>query len=220
MPGFMFIFINFVPIIIAIVIHEIAHGFVASLYGDNTAKEHKRLSINPINHFDLFGTIIIPAILIFSKIGFVFGWAKPVIINYKKLKQTKLAFFMVVSAGIFANILLAIISALILKLSVYIYHPYIHLIFNLFWLNMVAFNIALALFNLLPLPPLDGSKMFFGWINKPWSIRYINSEKTGFALIVTLGFILPIIGKSLGFNLNFLGSYLINTSQFLISILI
>lgn len=206
--------INIIPIFIAIICHEVAHGYMAYKLGDNTAKNHGRLSLNPLKHIDLFGTIILPLVLVFIQIGFIFGWAKPVPVNFKKLSHPKRDLFLVASAGIFANLYLALTSALIVYLCSFISDPYWQGIISLFFVNMVVFNIVLIVFNILPIPPLDGSKIFFGWIDEPWAKRYINEEKYGLLAIVVLAFILPFL------KVNFFSWYIIGVSKFFISILI
>ena len=171
--------INFVPIILAIVLHELAHGYTAYRLGDNTAKIYGRLTLNPLRHVDIFGTILLPAMLYFSQSGFMFGWAKPVPVNFANLNHSKRDLIIVASAGIITNLLLAGISAILLKFIDFLPQSLIQRIVGLFLLNMVVFNIVLAVFNSLPFPPLDGSKILFGWINKPWAQKYVNSEKQG-----------------------------------------
>ena len=109
--------ISIITITIAIISHEIAHGLAAYYLGDDTAKKHKRLSFNPIHHIDIFGSIILPIIMLFSKTGIIFGWAKPVPVNYNKLKKAKRDFIIVASAGILANFVIALISSLFLSVS-------------------------------------------------------------------------------------------------------
>ena len=109
------ILVNFVPIIIAIVLHEVAHGYAACWCGDNTAKQHKRLSLNPLRHIDVFGTLILPAILLLAKTGFIFGWARPVPVNYANLRHPKRDILLVASAGIITNLLLALVSAQLIR---------------------------------------------------------------------------------------------------------
>ncbi len=214
------IFVTFVPIITAIILHELAHGYTAYKLGDNTAKYCGRLSFNPLKHADLFGTIILPALLFFSKVGFIFGWAKPVPVNFNNLRHYKRDMLLVSAAGIVMNIFLAAASAIILKLLSFLPQSTIQGILGLFFLNMVVFNIVLAAFNALPFPPLDGSKIFFGWIEKNWAQKYVSSEKGGMAAIIILAFIIPSIGKNLGFDWNILGWYLIKTTQYFASILL
>lgn len=213
------ILVNFIPILLAIVLHEIAHGYTAYKLGDDTAKVHGRLSLNPIHHIDPFGTIILPAMLYYSGVGFIFGWAKPVPVNFLKLSG-KRDMLLVASAGIIVNILLALLSAMLLYIVSHISHPLAQSILSTFMINMVVYNIVLAVFNLLPIPPLDGSKIFFGWINKSWAQRYVNSEHAGLVAIIGIAFVLPIIGSQLHLDLNLFSWYMMKVSKFFISILI
>lgn len=206
--------INLVPVFVAIIIHEVAHGYMAYKLGDKTAKNAGRLSLNPIRHIDLFGTLVLPLVLLFAQVGFVFGWAKPVPINPKKFSHPKRDMLLVASAGIMANLYLALISALIVFLCSFISSAFWQGIISLFFINMVVFNIVLIVFNILPIPPLDGSKIFFGWIEKPWAKKYVNEEKYGLLAIVALAFILPFL------KVNIFGWYMMSVSKFFISILI
>ncbi len=212
--------VNFVPIILAIVLHELAHGYAAYRLGDNTAKIYGRLTLNPLKHIDPFGSLLLPALLYFSHAGFMFGWAKPVPVNFNNLKNSKRDLIIVSAAGIVTNLVLAIISALLLKAISFLPQSTIQGILGLFLLNMVVFNVVLAIFNALPIPPLDGSKILFGWVNKPWAQRYVNSERAGLIAIVLFAFILPAIGQSLGFNLNIFGIILLKSAKFILSFLL
>lgn len=214
------VLVNFLPIIIAIVFHEVAHGYAAYLLGDSTAKQAKRLSLNPLRHADLFGTLIVPTLLLLSKTGFIFGWAKPVPVNYRALRHPRRDIVIVASAGIVTNILLAIISALLLKAADTISHPLTHHITVLFLINMVVFNIVLAVFNALPVPPLDGSKIFLGWSNNPKVLRFLDAYKEGTVFIVFMAFILPALFRTFGWNFNPFGVYIIKTSQYFTSLLL
>lgn len=156
--------VNFVPIILAIVLHELAHGYAAYRLGDNTAKICGRLTLNPLKHVDLFGTILLPALLYFSQAGFMFGWAKPVPVNFNNLRRSKRDLIIVASAGIVTNLALAVVSAVLLKFISILPQSTAQGVIGLFLLNMVVFNMVLAIFNALPIPPLDGSKILFGWI--------------------------------------------------------
>lgn len=213
------IILNFIPIMLAIILHEIAHGYAALKLGDNTAKRFGRLSLNPVKHVDLFGTIILPALLYASNVGFIFGWARPVPVNYAKI-NTRKDMLIVASAGIVMNIVLAICSALILLLVDLIPSPLIHGILEVFFVNMVVYNIVLAVFNILPIPPMDGSKIFFGGINKPWAQKYISADKLGLTAFFTIAIVLPLIGNLLGQNWNIVGWYVLGVSKFFISALI
>lgn len=212
------VIINFVPLLIAVIAHEMAHGWVAYKRGDDTAKRQKRLSLNPLRHIDPLGSIIIPLLFLITRTGFVIGWAKPVPINYTKLKTPEKDIFLISIAGIIANLYLALISILLLYLIQFVGNITIQAYVGAFLLNMVIINIIIAAFNILPIPPLDGSKIFFGGINKPWAAKYINSEKEGFIAILVLAFILPSFLALFQINFNPLGWYLINTTKFIVSL--
>lgn len=210
--------VTFVPLFLAIVLHETAHGWAAQKLGDNTAKEAGRLSLNPFKHIDIFGTILFPALLVYSGAGFVFGWAKPVPVNFTKLKNYRRDIVIVASAGIVTNLILAATAALLLIPAKAVSHPELLLFGNVFLINMIVFNIALAVFNLLPVPPLDGSKMLFGWIDRPRAQKYIAADRWGFIVIITLAIILPEIGKLFDANWNFFALYMIKASKLFISL--
>ena len=211
---------KFIPLIIAIILHEVAHGYVALLMGDDTAKKQGRLFLNPLKHADMFGTFLLPLMLWVAHSGIILGWAKPVPLDYRKLKHRRKGMVWVSAAGIIMNIWLAIISALIMLLIPFVPNPYVQMVLNMFFLNMVVYNIVIALFNAMPIPPLDGSKILFGWIKKPWAIKYINSGKAGLAAIVILIFILPEIGRAFGWDWNWFRYYIIGTTRYLTSLLV
>lgn len=213
------ILLNFIPIILAIVLHEIAHGYAALKLGDNTAKRFGRLSLNPIKHIDLFGTIILPALLYASNIGFIFGWARPVPVNYAKI-NTRKDMVIVAAAGIVTNMALALISALLLLLIDFIPSPLVHGVLEVFFVNMVVYNIVLAVFNILPFPPMDGSKIFFGGIHKEWAQRYISADRIGLTAFFAIAIVLPLIGSLLGQDWNIIGWYVMSVSKFFITALI
>lgn len=209
------VFVNFIPILIAIILHELAHGYAAYKLGDDTPKRFGRLSLNPLRHMEPFGSVILPALLYYSGVGFIFGWARPVPVNFSKLKSDW-DMLLVSSAGIIMNICLALLSAGLL----YIINPMPQGIFSVFMVNMVIYNVVLAIFNLLPIPPLDGSKILFGWIHKPWAQKYISSDQAGLVGIIVLIFVLPVLGQLLHLNLNLFSWYIINVSKFFISMLV
>lgn len=146
-----------VILIMSVVVHEVAHGYAAYYFGDTTARDQGRLTLNPIKHLDMFGSVIIPLILILTKAGFVFGWAKPVPYNPNNLSDRKRGTLWVASAGIIANLVLAVFFGLILRFAGAHLPGAVSIILS----TIVFVNIVLAIFNLIPLPPLDGSKILF-----------------------------------------------------------
>lgn len=148
-------------LVMSIVIHEVAHGFMAEYFGDKTARFAGRLTLNPIKHLELFGSILLPAILILSHSPFLFGWAKPVPYNPENLSNKKWGTVAVAAAGVISNIFIAIIFGLLIRFTYDLNLPegfyYITSI-------IVVVNLGLALFNLVPIPPLDGSKILLSFL--------------------------------------------------------
>ena len=168
--GTSFYFVIGIPaILIAIVIHEFCHGFAAYLLGDDTAKNAGRLTLNPIAHIDLWGTIIIPLIMLFTS-GAAFGWAKPVPYNPYNLKFPRFGPAIVALAGPVANLIIAILSAIAFKLLTPYLNPTTNLLM-IFLVNLVLLNLFLMIFNLIPIPPLDGSKVLFSILA---DVKYAN----------------------------------------------
>lgn len=188
-------FLFVLPIIlVSLTIHEYAHGWMAYRYGDDTAKRMGRLTLNPLAHISLFGTIILPLLLYFSRIP-PFGWAKPVPVNFSIL--TKKQIFNVAAAGPLANILLAVILAGVFHL----FGLQSATVFGSFILLAIFLNLILAIFNLLPIPPLDGSKMVYARLKSPEAInaynkfaRYGMFVLIGFLLLGGFRLILPVVG--------------------------
>ena len=148
-------------LIMSIVIHEVSHGFMAERFGDDTARNAGRLTLNPLKHLDLFGSILLPAVLILSHAGFLFGWAKPVPYNPNNLSSRKWGTIWVAAAAILANFLIAIIFGLIIRFSLgFSLPPAFYFITS----AIVVVNLALGIFNLIPIPPLDGSKILFSFL--------------------------------------------------------
>lgn len=184
-----FIFIIFI-LIMSVVIHEVAHGYAALALGDPTAKYQGRLTLNPISHLDPIGSILVPLIGYFAG-GFIIGWAKPVPYNPYNLRNQKWGEALVAIAGPASNITLAIIFALLVRFSS----------LNLELTSYIVFiNITLAIFNLMPIPPLDGSKILFALLPLKWQGFRASFEKSGLIVVVVFIFFLwPIIAPTIGY---------------------
>jgi Zn-dependent protease len=173
-----------VPLLYSVILHEIAHGLVASWFGDNTAKYSGRLTLNPMAHLDPMGTLM----LFF--VGF--GWAKPVPVNYNNLNNSRLGIMAVALAGCITNILLATVAIFLMQLQVFKSNPAFATIFPI----VIKINIILAAFNLIPIPPLDGSKVLMGFLPEEAQSNLARIEPYGFFIIIILlytGILYPVI---------------------------
>lgn len=165
----------------AVIIHEYAHALVAYRLGDSTAKRMGRLTLNPLAHIDPFGTVLLPVLLITMNSPVLFGWAKPVPINFASLKDPKKDMIWVGLAGPLANILMAIAASFVMKLGL------IHSELAIALLqSFLVINVVLAVFNLIPIPPLDGSRVLMGLLPTPLAIRVAAMERYGFIALFAL----------------------------------
>jgi Zn-dependent protease len=170
-------------LLFSVIFHEVAHGLMAYYLGDPTAKYEGRLTLNPIPHIDLFGSILLPALLYWAGLP-VFGAAKPVPVNYSNLRDIRSGMFLVSAVGPATNLLLAVLAAAVYRLA-----PDLSALGEQLVVQTVQLNVVLALFNLIPVPPLDGSKILasvLGYLDHNWMYRFLELERFGFILIFAL----------------------------------
>jgi Zn-dependent protease len=191
----------FLPVIIAITFHEAAHAFVARLLGDHTASRLGRVSLNPIKHVDPIGTVLLPGLLLLLRAPFLFGYAKPVPVDFRALRNPRSGMILVAAAGPASNIGLAVLAALAFHLL-----PHVPAAAAL-WIaenlkNALVINVVLAVFNMFPLPPLDGGRMIMGILPKGLARPFARVEPFGMLILIAILMILPMIGKQIGRDLN------------------
>jgi Zn-dependent protease len=185
-----------VPIIVAITLHEAAHGFVARHFGDSTAADLGRVTLNPLKHVDLFGTIILPALLLLSHTGMIFGYAKPVPVNFSALNKPKRDMIWVAAAGPGMNLLLAVLSAAMMFLALrFGGHPSGAAL--QFLRASVDINLVLAVLNMIPIPPLDGGRVAVGILPQPLSNAFAQLNRFGLLLVLALFILLPLAGVNI-----------------------
>jgi Zn-dependent protease len=173
-----------VPVLLGITVHEVAHGWIARKLGDNTAFMLGRLTLNPLKHVDPVGTILIPGMLLLLQAGFIFGYAKPVPINWKNLRQPKRDMALVAVAGPIANLLMAVGWALLLRLGVSLGDNGLALVYM--GVAGITINAILMILNLLPLPPLDGGRVLTGLLPGPMAYKFSRIEPYGFFILIGL----------------------------------
>ncbi|RAU22643.1 site-2 protease family protein [Paramagnetospirillum kuznetsovii] len=189
------------PLIFAVTLHEAAHGYAAHMMGDDTAKRMGRISLNPLRHVDPFGTVILPGLLLAFG-GVMFGWAKPVPVNFNNLRPQRLGMIVVAAAGPGMNVALAVISVLVAIYGLPLMPREIQgwMLLNLD--NAIYFNLLLAVFNMIPIPPLDGGRVLVGILPRHLAWRVARLEKAGILILLAALFILPILGQKLHMQLD------------------
>lgn len=197
-----------IPVLFAITVHEVAHGWVALKFGDRTAQMMGRLTLNPFKHIDPIGTLLVPGILLLLG-GFIFGWAKPVPVTFQNLRKPKADMAWVALAGPMANLVMAVIWALAAKIGLSLVQADIALGEPMMFMGVagVLINAMLMMLNLLPLPPLDGGRILVSMLPGPWSWQVSRLEPYGFIILLALlyfGILSMILWPLIGALLNVL----------------
>jgi len=176
------IVIFIVILLFSVIFHEVAHGIVAEKLGDPTARYAGRLTLNPIPHIDLYGSILLPVFLLLVHSPFLFGSAKPVPVDYRNFRNLKRDMLLVSIAGPLTNFALAVLAAVVFRLA-----PNISTLGQSLLIQTISLNLVLCFFNLIPIPPLDGSKVLaslFGFLDRGWMYAILSLERYGFVLII------------------------------------
>jgi Zn-dependent protease len=189
------------PVLLAITLHEAAHGWVAWRLGDDTAYQQGRVTFNPLRHIDPFGTILLPALLLLMGAPFLFGWAKPVPVRFSRLRHPRRDMVLVAAAGPGINLALAVISALLVHVAVQLPEYAAEWAFRVLGASLFL-NVILAVFNMIPLPPLDGGRVAVGLLPAVLARPLARLERYGMLIILALVFLLPLLGRELGVPLN------------------
>lgn len=196
-----------IPVVVAITFHEAAHGWMAEKLGDDTARRMGRVTFNPIRHVDPFGTFILPGMLLLLSAPFLFGYAKPVPVNFARLNHPKRDMIWVALAGPGINIVLAVVSAILLRFTAYGFADGTLSEPVATWIaenlkRSILINLVLAVFNMLPLPPLDGGRVLTGLLPHPYAWKFARIERFGLLILIGLLFLVPLAAETLGFDFN------------------
>lgn len=190
-----------IPVLFAVTLHEAAHGYVAWWLGDDTAYRKGRVTLNPINHVDPFGTVLLPALLFIIHAPFLFGWAKPVPVTFGRLRSPRRDMVVVAAAGPGTNIALAAISAGLFHIIWFLPAGIASWSMQVLY-NSIVLNLVLAVFNMLPLPPLDGGRMAVGLLPETLARPLARLEPYSLLILLGLIFVLPMVGSQLGVRLD------------------
>jgi Zn-dependent protease len=207
------------PLVIAITFHEAAHGFVAHHFGDKTAWERGRVTFNPLKHIDPFGTLLLPALLLLSHSPFLFGYAKPVPVNFRALRSPRIDMVWVALAGPATNIILALVAATAFHALPYVPAGAAQWIADNLK-NALVINVVLAIFNMLPIPPLDGGRVAVGLLPNVLAVPLARLEPFGMLILIGILILLPLVGSQLGLNLDVISVILRTLTGYVLRLLL
>ncbi len=207
------------PAIIAITLHEAAHAFVARSLGDDTASRLGRVTLNPLKHIDPFGTILLPGLLLLAQSPFLFGYAKPVPVNFRALRNPRRDMVLVAAAGPATNIALAVVAALGFHLLGTLPANAVQ------WTaenlkNAIILNVILAVFNMFPLPPLDGGRIAVGLLPNFLAVPLARLERYGMAILIGLLILLPLLGSQTGVDLSFVSRWISTATEAMLTLIL
>ena len=207
------------PLVTAITFHEAAHGFVAYRLGDNTAFALGRVSFNPLKHIDPFGTLMLPAILLLSHSPFLFGYAKPVPVNFRALRNPRIDMVWVALAGPATNIALALAATSAFHIVNYLPPNAAQWVADNLK-NALVINVILAVFNMLPIPPLDGGRVAVGLLPRWLAAPLARLEPFGMLILIGILIVLPLAGSQFGLNLDVISAILRTSTGYVIRLLL
>jgi Zn-dependent protease len=190
-----------VPILIAITFHEAAHAYAAWKLGDDTAHRMGRVTFNPFKHVDPFGTVLLPALLFLTKAPFLFGWAKPVPVAFGRLGSPRRDMALVALAGPLTNVMLAFVSAVLLRIVPLLPEAIAPWLVQTLY-QSILLNLILAIFNMMPIPPLDGGRVVTSILPNVLAKPFARLERYGFIILLGIIFLLPMLGRQIGADLN------------------